>query len=32
MKRCIDAMKLVGSKNIAKTYEAHLKKLIEENS
>ena len=32
MKRCIDAMKLVGSKNIAKTYEAHLKKLIDINS
>ena len=32
MKRCIDAIKLVGSKNIAKTYEAHLKKLIDINS
>ena len=29
---CIDAMKLAGSKNIAKTYEAHLKKLIDKNS
>lgn len=32
MKKCIDAMKLAGSENIAKTYEAHLKKLIGENS
>ncbi len=28
MKKCIDAMKLAGSEHIAKTYEAHLKKLI----
>ena len=32
MKKCIDAMKLAGSKNIAKTYEAHLKKLKDKNS
>lgn len=32
MKKCIGAMKLAGSEHIAKTYEAHLKKLIEENS
>ena len=32
MKKCIDAMKLAGSKNIVKTYEAHLKKLIDKNS
>ena len=32
MKKYIGAMKLAGSEHIAKTYEAHLKKLIEENS
>jgi positive transcriptional regulator mutR family len=32
MKKYIGAMKLAGSEHIAKTYETHLKKLIEENS
>ena len=32
MKKYIGAMKLARSEHIAKTYEAHLKKLIEENS
>ena len=32
MKKYIRAMKLAGSENIAKTYEAHLKKLIDKNS
>ena len=32
MKKCIGAMKLAGSENIAKTYETHLKKLVDKNS
>ena len=32
MKKYIGAMKLAGSEHIAKTYEAHLKKLIDKNS
>ncbi|MBM7642580.1 helix-turn-helix domain-containing protein [Streptococcus loxodontisalivarius] len=32
MKKCIAAMKLVGSNHIAKTYEGHLDKILRENS
>ena len=32
MRKCIEAMKLVGSEHIAKIYETHLKKLMNENN
>lgn len=32
MKKCIAAMKLAGSNHLARTYEGHLEKILEENN